>query len=321
MSKRYHRSNRPHGQQKRSTPAGSHVPVMLAEVLQILDPKPGEIAVDCTLGWGGHACELLQRVGPTGTLLGMDLDANHLENVREKLEQTGFPFVIQNINFAGVQSVVYEQGFQGVDLLLADLGMSSLQIDEQERGFSYARNGVLDMRMNQTRGKTAAEILATISEEALAEALWEYGDEPNARVIAHAIVTAREITPLQRTSELADLIRKTTGQSNWRLQPRPGKWVIHPAARTFQALRIMVNREMNNLEELLRVLPDLLNPSGRAAIISFHSGEDRRVKIAFRDGLRLGQYSQGSDEPLRPTYEEKGINPRSRSAKLRWVKK
>jgi 16S rRNA (cytosine1402-N4)-methyltransferase len=204
-------------------------------------------------------------------------------------------------------------------MILADLGMSSMQVDDAERGFSYRRDGALDMRMDRSRGQTAAELLAKIPEHDLADALRAYGDEPDADRIAAAIVAARGVRPLERTNDLVELIQTATRQHDWRLHPEKGKWNLHPAARTFQALRILVNRELGNLEHLLRILPALLKSGGRAAIISFHSGEDRLVKSAFRDGLRDGTYRAVSPDPVRATFAERTHNPRSRSAKLRWA--
>lgn len=310
---------RPRGQ--RSTPAGGHVPVMLQEVLTVLAPQTGEIAVDCTLGAGGHALELLQRLGPQGRLIGLDLDAGNLPLVEPRLQATGFPFALHHGNFAGLPSVLAAEGLTGTDMLLADLGMSSMQLDDPERGFSYVRDGQLDMRMNTTRGTTAAQLLTTLTPEELAEALRTLGDEPDADAIAGAIVAAMHKTPLLRTGELAQVIMAATRQTDWRLHPRPGQWNIHPAARTFQALRLLVNRELPNLQALLRALPHCLQPGGRAAIISFHSGEDRLVKAAFRDGRQSGLYAEIAEEPLRPSSEERFQNPRSRSAKLRWARR
>jgi 16S rRNA (cytosine1402-N4)-methyltransferase len=302
----------------RSTPAGEHRPVLLAEVLEALAPAPGEVVVDCTTGWAGHAVELLRRVGPEGRLIGFDLDTGNLSRARARLEEVGHPFTLCHGNFASLSSVLAEQGLAGADGVLADLGMSSMQVDDPERGFSYARDGPLDMRMDPSRGRTAADLLATLTEAELADALRELGDEPAADRIAAAIVAARQVAPIMRTSELAQLLLDTI-DPKWRLHPRQGKWTTHPAARTFQALRILVNRELANLEHLLRVLPSCLKPGGRAAIISFHSGEDRRVKAAFRDGLHRGVYERISPDPVRAGEEEKLANPRSRSAKLRWA--
>ena len=257
--------------------------------------------MDCTVGWAGHAVELLRRVGPTGRLIGLDLDAGNLPRARERLEVVGHPFSLHHGNFAGMPAILAADGLSAAGMILADLGMSSMQVDDAERGFSYVRDGPLDMRMDRSRGRSAAQILATISEQDLREALRELGDEPHAARIAAAVVASRKSKPLERTTDLSRLIMETIqGDTSWRLHPAPNKWNLHPAARTFQTLRILVNRELGNLEQLLRVLPKCLRPGGRAAIISFHSGEDRLVKAAFRDGLRgclLGNFS-GADPSI-----------------------
>jgi 16S rRNA (cytosine1402-N4)-methyltransferase len=299
---------------------------MLEEVLVALAPQPGDTVVDCTVGWGGHAAELLRRVGPTGRLIGLDLDADNLPRARERLQAVGFPFTLHHSNFAGLDNILAAEGIALVDGFLADLGMSSMQVDDAERGFSYVRDGPLDMRMDRGRGRTAAQFLASISEQELCQALRDLGDEPEAERIAAAVIRAREQgRPLQRTGDLAKMILEAVAPEsknpNWRLHPSPGRWNLHPAARTFQVLRILVNRELANLDQLLRLLPGCLLSGGRAAIISFHSGEDRRVKAAFREGERSGAYLAVSPEPLRATLEERTANPRSRSAKLRWARR
>jgi 16S rRNA (cytosine1402-N4)-methyltransferase len=301
----------------RSTPHGAHRPVLLDEVLSALAPRPGETVTDCTLGWAGHAVELLRRVTPGGRLIAFDLDADNLPRARARLEEVGGDFTLHHGNFAGITTALAGRGVEQIDALLADLGMSSMQVDDAARGFSYARDGPLDMRMDTTRGRSAAEVLATIPEPELARALRDFGDEPDAERVAALLVAARHQRPLERTSDVARLLVEAQGRGAWRLHPAKGKWNLHPAARTFQALRILVNRELANLEQLLRVLPSLLRPGGRAAIISFHSGEDRLVKAAFRDGHRAGIYDEISPEPVRATFAERAANPRSRSAKLR----
>lgn len=299
--------------------------MLLEQVLAALAPQPGEVAVDCTVGWAGHATELLRRVAPGGRLIAVDLDPDNLPRAAERLQAIGGSFTLQQGNFAGLQGVLAAAGLTQVDMVLADLGMSSMQVDDPERGFSYVRDGPLDMRMDRTRGRSAAQLLATIAEEELREALRELGDEPDARRIAAAIVAARERAPLLRTSDLSRVILEASQPrdkgSTWRLHPTPNQWKTHPAARTFQVLRILVNRELANLEQLLRVLPACLRPGGRAAIISFHSGEDRRVKASFRDGMHAGMYAAVSPEPGRATFAERTDNPRSRSAKLRWAQR
>lgn len=306
---------------KRSTPHGEHRAVMLDTVLEVLDPQPGQIAVDCTVGWAGHGVEILRRLGPTGLLIGLDWDADNLPNARERLQAVGHPFHLEHANFASLATVLHRHGLERVDLVLADLGMSSMQVDDAERGFSYRRDGPLDMRMDRSRGRTAAQVLATIGEAELANALRSWGDEEHADKIAAAVVAARAKESIERTSQLARIVQSVGGQTAWRLQPRPGRWQTHPAAKTFQALRILVNRELGNLDHLLRMIPTVLSGGGRAALISFHSGEDRMVKAAFREGRHAGVYDAGSEDVIRPRVAEWRLNPRARSAKLRWARK
>jgi len=313
-----------HGRRpRRSTPAGAHRPVMLAEVLAVLAPQPGEVVVDCTLGFAGHAVELLRRVGPSGRLIAFDLDPANLPPARENLSAIAPSFTLHHGNFAGFPSALATESLEGCDCLLADLGMSSMQVDDPERGFSFMRDGPLDMRMDPTRGRTAAELLNTLSSADLATAFRELGDETEADKIAAAIVRRRAATPFERTRDLADLILEAAPVA---VNPHPRKGEptvrqqrIRPTARVFQALRLLVNRELANLQELLRVLPWTLRPGGRAAIISFHSGEDRLVKAAFKEGQRSGVYGKVGDDPVRPTVGERMDNPRARSAKLRWA--
>lgn len=310
---------------RRSTPPGGHRPVMLDEVLAVLDPKAGETVVDCTLGFSGHAVELLRRAAPTGRLIGIDLDEANLAAARDKLTALALPFSLHHGNFAGVATILGSEGLEGCDCLLADLGMSSMQVDDAERGFSFVRDGPLDMRMDRSRGRTAAEVLNSLSEKDLAAGFRELGDEPEAERIAAAIVHRRASKPLERTTELADLILEaapvTINPHPRKGEPTPRQQRIRPVARVFQALRILVNRELGNLQELLRVLPWCLRPGGRAAIISFHSGEDRLVKAAFKEGHRTGVYAEISEEPVRPSFGERTDNPRARSAKLRWARR
>jgi 16S rRNA (cytosine1402-N4)-methyltransferase len=311
---------------RRSTPQGGHLPVMLPQVLSVLSPQPGETVVDTTLGLAGHAAALLQQVGKQGLLLGLDLDAENVRRAEERLSHLGFPFRVYHSNFAALPTLLAQENLRGVDMLVADLGMSSMQVDDPERGFSYVRDGPLDMRMDRSRGQTAAQLLATISEKELAQALRELGDEPAAEKIGRALVMARKTTPLLQTSDVVRVIGETLkvpvarGQG-WKLHPDKTTWKTHPAARTFQVLRILVNRELANLQQLLRILPQVLKPGGRVAIISFHSGEDRLVKNAFRVGKETGVYAAIAETPLRASEEEKRNNPRSRSAKLRWAKR
>ena len=303
------RPRRPKG--KRTTPHGEHVPVMLAECLAALDPQPGQTIVDCTLGFAGHSTGLLKLIGPAGKLIAFDLDDCHLEGAIAKLNAVGNPYAIHRGNFASLQTVLNGERVHGV---LADLGMSSMQVDDPSRGFWIRRDGPLDMRMDRSRGLTAAAILAALSHDELARAFTEFGDEPEADAIAAAIVRK----PPGTTRELRELIEQA---SPVRVVKSPGsgpprKQEMLPATRVFQALRILVNRELANLQQLLRVLPDVLYPGGVAAIITFHSGEDRFVKAAFRNAT----YSHCNDYPIRPSEAEKLANPRARSAKLRWAR-
>ncbi len=308
---------------RRSTSAGEHKPVLLEEVLARLNPRPGHTLVDCTLGYAGHSLAILQRVAPDGLLIATDLDAANIEPARLKLEELGGLFTLHHTNFAGLAHILAAEGADGVDGLLADLGMSSMQVDDRDRGFSFMRDGPLDMRMDRTRGRTAAELLSVLSQEELAICFRDTGDEPQAAAIAAAIVAQRESNPIERTQQLRALIEAAAPV---RIDRTPGapterKQMLAPVTRVFQSLRILVNRELANLQQLLRVVPVALKPGGTAAIISFHSGEDRLVKAAFRDGLRAGTYEAISDEPIRPTFEERTANPRSRSAKLRWARR
>lgn len=308
---------------RRSTAAGEHKPVLLAEVLAALEPKPGHTVVDCTLGFAGHAVELLQRIAPDGLLIGTDLDPGNVEPARAKLDAVGGLFALHHSNFAGLAHILAAEGANGVDGLLADLGMSSMQVDDRDRGFSFMRDGPLDMRMDRSRGRTGVELLGSLSEEELAACFRELGDEPQAQAIAAAIVRQRATKPVERTKELRELI---AAAAPVRIDRMPGapperKQMLAPVTRVFQSLRILVNRELANLQQLLRVLPEVLKPGGVAAIISFHSGEDRLVKAAFRDGERAGVYSVVAADAIRPAFEERRANPRSRSAKLRWARR
>jgi 16S rRNA (cytosine1402-N4)-methyltransferase len=314
----------------RSTRAGEHRPVLLDTVLACLDPQPGEVVVDCTLGYAGHSLELLKKVSPPeseirGKLFSFDLDGQNIPAAQTKLGETGGDFVLTHGNFAGFPTVLGQNGLDGCDVLLADLGMSSMQVDDANRGFSFMRDGPLDMRMDPSRGRSAAELLKTLPASELADAFREFGDEPKASLIAEAIVLHRETETLETTWQLRELIKLAAPV---KVNPHPKKGEptvrqqeIRPTARVFQALRILVNRELSNLQELLRALPWSLRPGGRAAIISFHSGEDRLVKAAFKEGLRTGLYSAISEDPVRSTFQERQDNPRARSAKLRWAKR
>jgi 16S rRNA (cytosine1402-N4)-methyltransferase len=294
-----------------------HVPVLLEPVLEALGLRPGMTAVDCTLGLGGHSSAMLREVMPDGRLIGIDFDPANIEIARQKLQTVGGRFDLFHSNFAALPTVLAQAGVGRADAILADLGVASPQIDDPARGFSYRQPGPLDMRMDPSRGQPASALLARLSEREIAEALLELGDETDAPQIAQLIVERRKQRPITTTQDLMAIVCQAR---DFTLQRAAGA-KLHPAARTFQALRILINREMANLERLLTILPDCLAPGGTSAVISFHSGEDRRVKQAFRDGHRGGIYFQISPEPIIAAENEIKINPRSRSAKLRWARK
>jgi 16S rRNA (cytosine1402-N4)-methyltransferase len=293
-----------------------HVPVLLEDVLHLFDIRPGQTVVDCTLGLGGHSAAMLQRIGPSGRLIGIDFDPANIELARTRLQNVKGRFDLFHNNFAALSTVLIQAGVEKVDAILADLGVASPQIDDPERGFSYRRPGPLDMRMDPTRGQPASALIARISEQDLADALLELGDETDAPQIARLIVERRKIEPITTTQDLMAIVCEAR---DFTLKRAAGA-KLHPAARTFQALRILVNRELANLDRLLTVIPECLKPGGIAAIISFHSGEDRRVKSVFRAGRDKGIFESVSPDPVIATVTEQKLNPRSSSAKLRWAK-
>lgn len=292
-----------------------HIPVLLEQVLDALKPRAGQIVVDCTLGLGGHSVELLRCIQPGGRLIAMDFDASNIERARPKLAEAGGSYAIHHSNFAGIDRILSIEGIERVDAILADLGIASPQIDDPQRGFSYRRAGPLDMRMDPGRGRPASALINRMSEQEIVDALLALGDETDAAKIARLIVMRRMEAPILTTQDLAAIVCEAR---DFTLQRAAGA-KLHPAARTFQALRILVNRELANLQRLLDVAPQLLRPGGRIAIISFHSGEDRLVKQGFRDCRRGGIYSAASDDPVTASSDEQARNPRSRSAKLRWA--
>jgi 16S rRNA (cytosine1402-N4)-methyltransferase len=301
------------------TPAGMHRPVLVAEVLEALRPEPGLVAVDATLGWGGHGTELLRRILPGGRLVGLDTDPVELPKTEARLRALGFGvdvFTVRRSSFAGLPKVLAEIGLPAVDLVLADLGVSSMQLDDPSRGFTFKQDGPLDMRMNPARGLPAADLLARLAQDRLAALLRENADEPHAVEIARALLAARERAPIATTLALAAAVRDGLATLPQRVREEEGE---DPVRRTFQALRIEVNDELGALRAFLATLPSCLAPGGRVAILTFHSGEDRLVKKAFQAGAREGTFSDWSREPARPGPEELRANPRSRPAKLRWA--
>ena len=310
-----------HLRAKGKTPAGSHIPVLTEEVIACLIPKPGEIIVDCTVGYGGHASEFMKHIGPTGKLIALDVDNAELERTRHRLSKENVPVSFYRSNFAGIAGVLKKENLAGCDIIFADLGVSSMQIDNPDRGMSYKHKGPLDMRMDDRLKQTGADLLNTLSEEELSKAFLELADEPDHQKIARLIVTQRTTQAITQTEQLIRIIFHVKGLTpkTWKLQNRAKFGSLHPAARTFQALRILVNDEIGCLKELLRIAPYCLRPAGRIGIISFHSGEDRLVKRSFRDGVRNGIYQSAAPDPLVPRIKEIISNPRSASAKFRWA--
>ena len=297
------------------TPAGAHLPIMVDEVLRCLRPSAGDVAVDCTLGGGGHARAILDRVRPGGRVIGIDVDPIELPRTEARLRAADFGsdvFVARHANFAGLPEVLAAEGRTRVDLILADLGVSSMQFDNPDRGFSYKGVGPLDMRMNPLRGESAAQLIARSSEEALARLLVENADEPHAHLVARLL----KQQPLATTHAVDRLLRAGLTSALPRVAKADLKMSIR---RTFQALRIAVNHEFSALDTLLRSLPQCLAPGGRVAILTFHSGEDRRVKKAFQAGYRGRVFSAVADEVIRATKEETFANRRASAAKLRWA--
>jgi 16S rRNA (cytosine1402-N4)-methyltransferase len=297
------------------TPAGSHRSICVKEILEVLAPKPGETAIDATVGYGGHARRILESILPGGHLYGFDLDPTELPKTAKRLADAGIPggaFIPVHANFSTVSKVIVDAGIGGVDILLADLGVSSMQIDDPARGFSFKRRGPLDMRMDPERGKSAREYLRSVSESGLCEILRANADEEEAEAIARTVYLRRD--ELFTTRDLAEAICSCFPELAYK-DPA----MTRTLRRAFQAIRIEVNGEFSALETLLASLPSCLNPGGRAAFLAFHSGEDRRVEAAFREGFEKGLYSAISTEALRPSREEQYGNPRSSAAKLRWA--
>jgi len=291
----------------------THQPVMIAQVLEWLAPHPGEFMVDGTLGLGGHAEAICRAIGEEGRFLGIDRDAVIAERARERLVVAGAcDMQVMVSDFAHLSDCLSGFGKGLADGILLDLGVSSPQIDDPERGFSYRADGPLDMRMGQGAYASAGEWINHVPEKELADILWKYGDERFSRRIARAVVRVRARSPITRTYELAEIIRRAVP---------PGPRRLHPARRSFQAIRIYINDEMGQLEQFLAALPSMLKPGGRCVVISYHSLEDRRVKNAFRDGRTAGYYELLTRKPLRPSYAETQDNPRSRSARLRAVRR
>jgi 16S rRNA (cytosine1402-N4)-methyltransferase len=287
-----------------------HVPVLLDAVLDGLQPRTGGRYIDGTLGGGGHAAALLERSSPNGLLLGIDADPAALAAAAERLQPFGERIRLAHGNFGALGALAAQAGWQRVDGILLDLGVSSYQLDTAERGFSFQADGPLDMRLDPTEGQTAADLVNEASETELADLIFQYGEERASRRIARFIVEARRREPFTTTAQLAATVARALGG-------RHGK--IHPATRTFQALRIAVNSELDNLERGLEQAVELLQPGGRLAVIAFHSLEDRIVKHFFRAEAKAepARLAILTKKPIEADEAEARSNPRSRSAKLR----
>jgi len=300
------------------TPAGMHRSICVGEIIDILKITPGQIGLDATMGYGGHSQEMLKLLQPGGRLYAIDVDPFELPRTQERLQALGYGpdvLVIQKLNFSDIDRLVVETG--PLHFVLADLGVSSMQIDNPERGFSFKVEGPLDLRLNPKSGKPASALLKTISQDRLEEILVENADEPHFERIANAIKTQLfKGVMIETTTQLQKIIAETL-----EFLPLPDRKedIKKSCQRCFQALRIAVNDEFGVLDKFLEKLPGVLTTGGRVAILSFHSGEDRRVKKSFQRFYREGIYSEVAPDPIRPSALECNTNPRARSAKLRWA--
>ncbi len=300
------------------TPAGMHRSICVNEILAILKITPGEIGLDATLGYGGHSLEMLKCLQQSGTLYATDVDPYELPKTKERLNALGYGddvLIIKKMNFSGIDLIAKEAGL--LNFVLADLGVSSMQIDNPDRGFSFKIEGPLDLRLNPTTGKSAAALLKKISQTQLEDLLIENADEPFYEVIAKAIVTTiAQGKSITTTTELKKIITEALETLPKKLN---GDDIKKSCQRCFQALRIKVNNEFGVLDQFLDKLPEALASGGRVAILSFHSGEDRRVKKSFQHLFREGIYKEIAPDIIRATPEECFTNPRAKSAKLRWA--
>lgn len=303
---------------KGSTPAGMHISIMVKEILDFLDIKPGQQGLDATLGYGGHTKEMLKCLNGKGHIYGLDVDPIESAKTKERLEKQGFGedvLTVKLMNFKDIDKVAEEAG--KFDFILADLGVSSMQIDNPDRGFSYKVEGPLDLRLNPQKGISAAERIRNISAEELTGMLIENADEPYAEEIADAVVTRQKRgEKIVTTKYLQRVIEEAL---SFLPKGEQKEAVKKSCQRTFQALRIDVNQEYEVLYEFLEKLPRVLASGGRVAILTFHSGEDRLVKKSFKRFLKEGEYAEASKDVIRPSQEECVKNPRARSTKMRWA--
>ena len=307
-----------HVMQKGNTPAGMHISIMVKEILDFLEIKPGQVGFDATLGYGGHTKAMLQCLQGKGHVYATDVDHEEAAKTKKRLEELGFGEDILTIklqNFCTIDEIAKEVG--GFDFLLADLGVSSMQIDNPKRGFSFKVDGPLDLRLNQEAGISAAERLETITRDELAGMLYENSDEPYCEELAKAITDEiRRGNHMDTTTKLRQVIEKTL---DFLPEKEKKETIKKTCQRTFQALRIDVNREFEILYEFMEKLPDALKPGGRAAILTFHSGEDKLVKKALKAGYKAGIYSDYAKDVIRPSAQECAQNGRARSTKMRWA--
>ena len=307
--------------QRGQTPAGMHRPICVAEILAVLAPQPGEVGLDATLGFGGHAQELLARIQPGGRLFAVDVDPLELPRAEARLRALGFDgptLTVRRMNFADMPALLPEAG-GGFDFVLADLGVSSMQIDNPARGFTFKADGPLDLRLDPGSGEPASTLLLRLTRPQLRELLVDNADEPHAVALAAAL----QGQYIETTAQLAEQVRAALIPLFHRGLPLVERQAETKKTlqRTFQALRIAVNDEFGVLDRFLAALPGCLKPGGRVAMLSFHSGEDRRVKKALQSGERAGVFARVSPEAVRPSFDERRANPRSSSAKLRWAVK
>lgn len=299
-----------------STPAGTHIPIMVNEVMAVLEPLERATILDCTLGWGGHASEFARRAGRKGRVIGLDRDGDELARTEARLKKEKVAITARQSNYAGAAKVLRELEIDAVDALFADLGVSSMQLDRPDRGMSYKLNGPLDMRMDRSRGKTAAEWIASSTESQIADALSKFGEEPDAKKIAAVLaeLVVKGKAP-KTTGDLASAVSVAKGLGPGRVVKKDA-FSFHPAARSFQALRIAVNAELEALGQLLRDLPYLVRSGGRVAILTFHSLEEGLVRISLSSQAEAGLWLQAPAEPVKASPEEIFDNPRARSARL-----
>ncbi|MDY6269605.1 MAG: 16S rRNA (cytosine(1402)-N(4))-methyltransferase RsmH [Selenomonadaceae bacterium] len=310
---------------KGNTPAGMHIPIMVDEILDVLRIQPGERGFDATLGYGGHTLHMLEALGGTGHLYGGDVDPIESEKTIARIRAKGYDddrWSFRRMNFCQIDELAKDVG--PFDFVLADLGVSSMQIDDPARGFSYKAEGPLDLRLNPEAGQSAAERLATMTQDEIEGMLIENADEPFAAAIAKQIIRDERLHPIETTQALHQAVEKALRSVHFPKGTTPDEKkdaVKKSSARTFQALRIDVNHEYEVLYEFMEKLPDALAPGGRAAILTFHSGEDRIVKKAFQAFHRAGVYQDIAKDVIRPSKEECYRNPRAHSTKLRWAVK